>query len=140
MNYFHVLVMEKLSRASGSIGISYGEHSNLCVNQIVRNGTQKQKKKYLLKLISGEHMGALAMSETIEENVMGGIGKGVYMLVTGLDIERLVLSYGPMGTMQAAYNIAFQYAHHRKVFGTQIGAFQVRRLVIGRALNKEYIH
>ncbi|VDO91859.1 unnamed protein product [Heligmosomoides polygyrus] len=65
MNYFsHVLVMEELSRASGSIALSYGAHSNLCVNQIVRNATQKQKEKYLPKLISGEHVGALAMSES----------------------------------------------------------------------------
>lgn len=65
MNYFsHVLAMEELSRASGSIALSYGAHSNLCVNQIVRNGNEAQKDKYLPKLISGEHMGALAMSET----------------------------------------------------------------------------
>ncbi|VDM60313.1 unnamed protein product [Angiostrongylus costaricensis] len=217
MNYFsHVLVMEELSRASGSIALSYGAHSNLCVNQIVRNGTQKQKEKYLPKLISGEHIGALAMSETNagsdvvsmklkaekrgdkyvlngtkfwitngpdadvlvvyaktdptlhqhgitcflvekgfkgfstspklnklgmrgsntcelvfedceipEENLMGGVGKGVYVLMTGLDIERLVLSGGPMGIMQAACDVAFQYAHHREAFGTQIGTFQM---------------
>uniref|UniRef100_A0A0K0DMM6 Isovaleryl-CoA dehydrogenase, mitochondrial n=1 Tax=Angiostrongylus cantonensis TaxID=6313 RepID=A0A0K0DMM6_ANGCA len=197
MNYFsHVLVMEELSRASGSIALSYGAHSNLCVNQIVRNGTQNQKEKYLPKLISGEHIGALAMSETNagsdvvnmklkaekrgdkyvlngtkfwitngpdadvlrfkgfstspklnklgmrgsntcelvfedceipgeEENVMGGVGKGVYVLMTGLDAERLVLSGGPMGIMQAACDVAFQYAHHREAFGTQIGSFQM---------------
>ncbi|KAL6739913.1 hypothetical protein Aduo_013311 [Ancylostoma duodenale] len=217
MNYFsHVLVMEELSRASGAIALAYGAHSNLCVNQIVRNGSQKQKEKYLPKLISGEHVGALAMSESNagsdvvsmklkaekrgdkyvlngtkfwitngpdadvlvvyaktdptlhqhgiscflvekgfkgfhtspkldklgmrgsntcelvfedcevpEENVMGGIGKGVYVLMTGLDYERLVLSGGPLGIMQAACDIAFQYAHHREAFGTQIGTFQL---------------
>ncbi|CAJ0601547.1 unnamed protein product [Cylicocyclus nassatus] len=217
MNYFaHVLVMEELSRASGSVALSYGAHSNLCVNQIVKNGSQKQKEKYLPKLISGEHVGALAMSESNagsdvvsmklkaekrgdkyilngtkfwitngpdadvlvvyaktdtkkhqhgitcflvekgfkgfstspklnklgmrgsntcelvfedcevpEENVMGGEGKGVYVLMTGLDYERLVLSGGPLGLMQAACDIAFEYAHHREAFGTRIGTFQL---------------
>src|SRR3954467_10600217 len=59
----HVVAMEEISRASGSVGLSYGAHSNLCVNQIRRNGTEEQKRKYLPKLISGEHVGALAMSE-----------------------------------------------------------------------------
>merc|ERR1719510_1196530 len=64
MGYFdHVIAMEELSRASGAIALSYGAHSNLCVNQINRNGTEEQKEKYLPKLCSGEHMGALAMSE-----------------------------------------------------------------------------
>ncbi|VDP38913.1 unnamed protein product [Heligmosomoides polygyrus] len=63
--------------------------------------------------------------EVPEENVMGGIGKGVYVLMTGLDLERLVLSGGPMGIMQAACDVAFQYAHHREAFGTQIGTFQL---------------
>lgn len=64
LGYFeHALVMEEISRASGSIGLSYGAHSNLCVNQISRNGTEAQKAKYLPKLISGEHIGSLAMSE-----------------------------------------------------------------------------
>ena len=64
MGYFeHVIAVEEISRASASIGLSYGAHSNLCVNQIVRHGTQEQKEKYLPKLISGEHFGALAMSE-----------------------------------------------------------------------------
>ncbi|VDL71061.1 unnamed protein product [Nippostrongylus brasiliensis] len=217
LNYFsHVLVMEELSRASGAIGLSYGAHSNLCVNQIVRNATQKQKEKYLPKLINGEHMGALAMSEANagsdvvsmklkaekrgdkyvlngtkfwitngpdadvlvvyaktdpalhqhgitsflvekgfkgfstspkldkmgmrgsntcelvfedcevpEENILGGVGKGVYVLMTGLDLERLVLSGGPLGIMQSACDIAFQYAHHREAFGTPIGTFQL---------------
>src|SRR5215475_15560772 len=59
----HVIAMEEISRASASVGLSYGAHSNLCVNQIKRNGTEAQKKKYLPKLVSGEHVGALAMSE-----------------------------------------------------------------------------
>ncbi|KAF8375105.1 ivd-1 [Pristionchus pacificus] len=217
MSYFsHVIAMEELSRASGSIALSYGAHSNLCVNQLVRNGNDRQKDKYLPKLISGEHIGALAMSEAgagsdvvsmklkaekkgdkyilngtkfwitngpdadvlvvyaktdpkkhqhgitcflvekgtpgfttspkldklgmrgsntcelvfenceiPEENVMGGIGKGVYVLMTGLDYERLVLSGGPLGLMQAACDIAFDYAHQRKAFGERIGTFQL---------------
>ncbi|KAK0398002.1 hypothetical protein QR680_002381 [Steinernema hermaphroditum] len=212
----HVIAMEELSRASGSIALSYGAHSNLCVNQIVRNGTAAQKEKYLPKLISGEHMGALAMSEagagsdvvsmkitaekkgdkyvlngtkfwitngpdadvyvvyaktdpkkhqhgitaflverdypgfsrspkldklgmrgsnTCElvfencevpaENVLGAEGKGVYVLMTGLDVERLVLAGGPLGLMQNACDIAFDYCHQREAFGTKIGTFQL---------------
>src|SRR3954467_97065 len=59
----HIVAMEEISRASASVGLSYGAHSNLCVNQIKRNGTEEQKRKYLPKLVSGEHVGALAMSE-----------------------------------------------------------------------------
>src|SRR5947199_9044367 len=59
----HIIAMEEISRASASIGLSYGAHSNLCVNQIRRNGSDAQKRKYLPKLVSGEHVGALAMSE-----------------------------------------------------------------------------
>ncbi|EFO88426.1 hypothetical protein GCK72_013528 [Caenorhabditis remanei] len=217
MNYFsHVIAMEELSRAAGGIALSYGAHSNLCVNQICRNGSEEQKKKYLPKLISGEHMGALAMSEAqagsdvvsmklraekkgdkyilngtkfwitngpdadvlvvyaktdpskhqhgitcflVEKNtpgfsqspkldklgmrgsntcelvfdnceihesqIMGGVGKGVYVLMTGLDYERLVLSGGPLGLMQAACDIAFDYAHQRTAFGQKIGSFQL---------------
>ncbi|TMS37599.1 hypothetical protein L596_004498 [Steinernema carpocapsae] len=217
MKYFdHVIAMEELSRASGSIALSYGAHSNLCVNQIVRNGTAAQKEKYLPKLISGEHMGALAMSEAgagsdvvsmklraqkkgdkyvlngtkfwitngpdadvyvvyaktdpkkhqhgitaflverdypgftrspkldklgmrgsntcelvfencevPEENILGAEGKGVYVLMTGLDVERLVLAGGPLGLMQSACDIAFDYCHQREAFGTKIGSFQL---------------
>ncbi|VDM23532.1 unnamed protein product [Toxocara canis] len=212
----HVIAMEEISRACGAIALSYGAHSNLCVNQIVRNGNEKQKQKYLPKLISGEHMGALAMSETgsgsdvvsmrlraekkgdhfvlngtkfwitngpdadilivyaktnpeknqygitafivqknfegfssspklnkmgmrgsntselvfenccvPEENVLGEVDKGVYVLMTGLDVERLVLAGGPLGLMQAACDIAFEYAHHREAFGSKIGTFQL---------------
>uniref|UniRef100_A0AC34Q6W0 Isovaleryl-CoA dehydrogenase, mitochondrial n=1 Tax=Panagrolaimus sp. JU765 TaxID=591449 RepID=A0AC34Q6W0_9BILA len=217
MTYFdHVIAMEELSRASGSIALSYGAHSNLCVNQIVRHGTKEQKAKYLPKLINGEHMGALAMSEpgagsdvvsmrlsaekksdrfvlngnkfwitngpdadiyvvyaktdpkkhqhgitafivernspgftrgpkldklgmrgsnTCElifencevptENILGSEGKGVYVLMTGLDVERLVLAGGPLGLMQAACDIGFDYAHTREAFGEKIGKFQL---------------
>ncbi|KAI0227425.1 Isovaleryl-CoA dehydrogenase, mitochondrial [Lamellibrachia satsuma] len=217
--YFdHLLVMEELSRASGGIALSYGAHSNLCVNQIVRNGNDAQKHKYLPKLISGEHIGALAMSEphagsdvvsmkttaekqgdyyvlngnkfwitngptadvlvvyaktnlnaskpqhgitafiiergmpgfstspkleklgmrgspTCElvfhdckvpaENILGEINKGIYVLFSGLDLERLVLSGGPIGLMQASCDVAFDYAHHREAFDQKIGTFQM---------------
>ncbi|XP_011565797.3 isovaleryl-CoA dehydrogenase, mitochondrial [Plutella xylostella] len=213
----HVVIMEELSRASGSIALSYGAHSNLCVNQINRNGTPEQKSKYLPKLCSGEHIGALAMSEPgagsdvvsmklraekkgdyfvlngskfwitngpdadvlvvyaktdlttkpqhgisaflIEKdypgfstaqkldklgmrgsstgelvfedckvpasNLLGEYNKGVYVLMSGLDLERLVLAAGPVGLMQAAVDVAFQYAHTRKQFGKNIGEFQL---------------
>lgn len=214
----HVLAMEEISRASGAIGLSYGAHSNLCVNQINRNGTEKQKEKFLPKLCSGEHFGALAMSEAgsgsdvvsmktraekhkdyyvlngtkfwitngpyadtlvvyaktnpaaakpqhgvtafliergmegfssspkldklgirgsgtcelvfenckvPEENVLGQINKGIYVLFSGLDLERLVLAAGPLGIMQACCDTAFDYAHQRKQFGTPIGEFQL---------------
>ena len=214
----HVIAMEEISRASGAIALSYGAHSNLCVNQINRNGTDKQKEKYLPKLCSGEHFGALAMSEagsgsdvvsmkttaekkgdyyvlngtkfwitngpyadtlvvyaktnpnaakaqhgvtafliekgmegfsaspkldklgirgsgTCElvfedckvpaENVLGEVNKGIYVLFSGLDLERLVLTGGPLGLMQAACETAFDYAHTRKQFGQRIGEFQL---------------
>ncbi|XP_068630185.1 isovaleryl-CoA dehydrogenase, mitochondrial [Battus philenor] len=213
----HCVIMEEISRASGSIGLSYGAHSNLCVNQINRNGTDEQKSKYLPKLCSGEHFGALAMSEPgsgsdvvsmklraekkgdyyvlngnkfwitngpdadvlvvyaktnmtskpqhgisaflIEKdypgfsvaqkldklgmrgsntgelvfedckvpaaNLLGEENKGVYVLMSGLDLERLVLAAGPVGLMQAAIDSAFSYAHTRKQFGNYIGEFQL---------------
>ena len=213
----HCIVMEEISRASGSIGLSYGAHSNLCINQINRNGSDEQKAKYLPKLCLGEHIGALAMSESgsgsdvvsmktkaekkgdyyilngskfwitngpdadtyiiyaktdmnckpqhgitaflverdtpgftrapkldklgirgsgtcelifedakvPECNILGGIGKGVYVLMSGLDLERLVLAAGPVGLMQASIDIAFDYAHTRKQFNTRIGEFQL---------------
>ncbi|NP_001129356.1 isovaleryl-CoA dehydrogenase, mitochondrial [Bombyx mandarina] len=214
----HCVIMEELSRASGGIALSYGAHSNLCVNQINRNGTEEQKSKYLPKLCSGEHIGALAMSEPgsgsdvvsmklraekkgdyyvlngnkfwitngpdadvlvvyaktnwstskqqhgisaflIEKdypgfstaqkldklgmrgsntgelvfedckvpaaNLLGQENKGVYVLMSGLDLERLVLAAGPVGLMQAAIDTAFLYAHTRKQFGKNIGEFQL---------------
>ncbi len=212
----HCVAMEEVSRSSASIGLSYGAHSNLCVNQISRNGNEAQKKKYLPKLLSGEHVGALAMSEpgagsdvvsmrtradkkgdryilngskmwitngpvaeTIvvyaktdptagargitaflvenrfpgfstaqkldklgmrgsdtgeivfqncevpEENVLGAIGNGVNVLMSGLDYERVVLAAGPLGIMQACMDVAVPYVHDRKQFGQPIGRFQM---------------
>jgi isovaleryl-CoA dehydrogenase len=212
----HCAAMEEISRASGAVGLSYGAHSNLCVNQIVRNGTKSQKARYLPKLISGEHVGALAMSEpnagsdvvsmttratrkgdwyvlngakmwitngpvaetlvvyaktdpiagargitafivergmkgfsqgakldklgmrgsdTSElvftdcevpaDNVLGAVGKGVNVLMSGLDYERVVLAAGPLGLMQAALDVALPYVHERKQFGQPIGTFQL---------------
>ena len=212
----HCIAVEELSRGSAAIGLSYGAHSNLCVNQIRRNGSDAQKRKYLPKLISGEHVGALAMSESgagsdvvsmklkaekkgdryvlngtkfwitngpcadvlvvyaktdpnagprgitaflIEkgfkgfttsqkldkmgmrgsdtgelvfqdcevpaENVLGEVGKGVNVLMSGLDYERAVLAAGPLGIMQAAMDIVIPYVHQRKQFGQAIGEFQL---------------
>ncbi|MBN8975909.1 MAG: isovaleryl-CoA dehydrogenase [Rhizobiales bacterium] len=212
----HCLAMEEISRASASVGLSYGAHSNLCVNQIRRNGNQAQKRKYLPKLISGEHVGALAMSEpgagsdvvsmktraekkgdryvlngnkmwitngpiaetlvvyaktdpnagprgitafliekgmkgfstaqkldklgmrgsdtgelvfedceVPEENVLGQVGRGVNVLMSGLDYERTVLAAGPLGIMQACLDVAVPYVHERKQFGQPIGTFQL---------------
>ncbi len=212
----HVVAMEEISRASASVGLSYGAHSNLCVNQIRRNGSEDQKRKYLPKLISGEHVGALAMSETgagsdvvgmrlradkqgdryvlngtkmwitngpeanvlvvyaktdpnagprgitaflIEkgfkgfstaqkldklgmrgsntcelvfedcevpaDNVLGAVGRGANVLMSGLDYERLVLAAGPIGIMQACMDIVVPYVHERSQFGEPIGAFQL---------------
>jgi isovaleryl-CoA dehydrogenase len=212
----HVVAMEEISRASASIGLSYGAHSNLCVNQINRNGTPEQKAKYLPKLCSGEHFGALAMSEagsgsdvvsmklkaekrndrfilngtkmwitngpdantlvvyaktdpelgprgitafiiekeykgfstaqkldklgmrgsnTCElvfencevpyENVLGEVGGGARVLMSGLDYERLVLAGGPLGIMAACLDVVMPYVHDRKQFGQPIGEFQL---------------
>jgi isovaleryl-CoA dehydrogenase len=212
----HCIVMEEISRQSASIALSYGAHSNLCVNQITRNGNEAQKKKYLPKLISGEHIGALAMSEpgsgsdvvsmklraekrgakyilngnkmwitngpdadtlvvyaktdisagpkgitaflvekgmpgfstaqkldklgmrgsntcelvfqnceVPEENVLGQEGRGVYVLMSGLDYERLVLSAGPVGIMQGCLDVVLPYVHTREQFGQKIGEFQL---------------
>ena len=212
----HVVAMEEISRASASVGLSYGAHSNLCVNQIFRNGSEEQKARYLPKLISGEHVGALAMSEpgagsdvvgmrtradrrgdryvlngskmwitngpnadvlviyaktdpdagprgisaflvekdfpgfstaqklnklgmrgsnTCElvfqdcevpaENVLGTVGRGVNVLMSGLDYERAVLAAGPIGIMQACLDVVIPYVHERKQFGQAIGEFQI---------------
>ena len=212
----HVVATEELSRASASVGLSYGAHSNLCVNQIRRNGTDEQKRRYLPKLISGDHVGALAMSEpqagsdvvsmrtraekkgdryilngtkmwitngpdadvlvvyaktdpdagsrgmtaflieksmkgfstaqkldklgmrgsnTCElvfedcevpaENVLDQEGRGVNVLMSGLDYERLVLAGGPLGIMQACMDTVVPYLHERKQFGKAIGEFQL---------------
>jgi isovaleryl-CoA dehydrogenase len=212
----HCVAMEEISRASASVGLSYGAHSNLCVNQLRRNGTEAQKRKYLPGLISGEHVGALAMSEpgagsdvvsmrtradkkgdryvlngskfwitngplaetlivyaktdpaagprgitafiiekgmkgfstaqkldklgmrgsdtcelvftdceVPEENVLGRVGEGVTVLMSGLDYERAVLAAGPLGIMQACLDVVVPYVHERKQFGQPIGSFQL---------------
>ena len=212
----HVVAMEEISRASGGIGLSYGAHSNLCLNQLRKNASEAQKRKYLPRLCSGEHVGALAMSEpgagsdvvsmklraerrgdhyllngnkmwitngpdadvlvvyaktdpdagsrgitafivekgmkgfstaqkldklgmrasnTCElvfqdcevpvENVLGEVGGGVKVLMSGLDYERVVLSGGPLGLMAAALDVVLPYVHERKQFGEAIGTFQL---------------
>jgi isovaleryl-CoA dehydrogenase len=212
----HCVAMEEVSRASASVGLSYGAHSNLCVNQINRNGTPEQKARYLPDLVSGKHVGALAMSEpgagsdvvgmktraekkgdsyilngnkmwitngpvsetfviyaktdmeagprgmtaflvekgfkgftqaqkldklgmrgsdtcelvfqdceVPEENVLGEVGKGVNVLMSGLDYERAVLAAGPLGIMQACMDIVVPYVHEREQFGQPIGTFQL---------------
>ncbi len=212
----HIIAMEEISRASASVGLSYGAHSNLCVNQIRRNGSEAQKRKYLPGLISGDQVGALAMSEpnagsdvvsmklradkkgdryvlngskmwitnggdadtlvvyaktdinagprgmtafiiekgmkgfshgthldklgmrgsntfplffddveVPEENVLGGVGNGVKVLMSGLDYERAVLSGGPLGIMAACMDAVVPYMHERKQFDTPIGEFQL---------------
>ncbi|XP_078445167.1 isovaleryl-CoA-dehydrogenase [Wolffia australiana] len=213
---YHCLAMEEISRASGAVGLSYGAHSNLCINQLVRHGSPAQKQKCLPKLISGDHVGALAMSEpnagsdvvsmkckadrvdggyiingnkmwctngtvaqtlvvyaktditagskgitafiiergmpgfstaqkldklgmrgsdTCElifencfvpgENVLGQEGKGVYVMMSGLDLERLVLAAGPLGLMQASLDVAVPYVQQREQFGRPVGEFQL---------------
>ena len=220
----HVVAMEEISRGSASVGLSYGAHSNLCVNQINRNGTEAQKRKYLPKLVSGEHVGALAMSEPnagsdvvsmklraefrgdrwvlngskmwitngpdadvmviygkndleagprgitaflvekgfkgfsvaqkldklgmrgshtgelvfqdcevpaenvlggLDGNALSGVGRGVNVLMSGLDFERAVLSGGPLGIMSACMDAVVPYVHERKQFGQPIGEFQL---------------
>jgi isovaleryl-CoA dehydrogenase len=212
----HCVVMEEISRGSGAVGLSYGAHSNLCVNQINRNASREQKARYLPKLVSGEHLGALAMSEPgagsdvvgmklradkkgdryvlngskmwitngptadivvvyaktdptagprgitafiVEkglkgfstaqkldkmgmrgsdtgelvfedcevpaENVVGKVGEGVAVLMSGLDYERIVLAAGPLGIMQAAMDVVIPYVHERHQFGKPIGTFQL---------------
>lgn len=212
----HMVAMEEISRASASVALSYGAHSNLCINQIKRNGNEAQKQKYLPKLISGEFIGALAMSETgagsdvvsmklkaeekdghyvlngskmwitngpdadvmvvyaktnpelgakgmtafivekgmkgfgtaqkldklgmrgshtgemifdnVEvpsDNILGGVGNGVKVLMSGLDYERAVLAAGPIGIMQAVMDNVVPYIHDRKQFGQAIGEFQL---------------
>jgi len=212
----HCVAMEEISRASAAIGLSYGAHSNLAVNQIRRNGTDDQKRRYLPKLISGEHVGGLAMSETgsgsdvvsmktraqkrgdrfvlngtkmwitngpqaellvvyaktdptagprgitafliekgfpgfstaqkldklgmrgsdtcelvfqdcevPQENVLGKLGEGVGILMSGLDYERVVLAAGPLGIMQSCMDTVIPYVHQRQQFGKPIGEFQL---------------
>jgi isovaleryl-CoA dehydrogenase len=212
----HIVAMEEISRASASVGLSYGAHSNLCVNQIRRNGSDAQKRRYLPKLASGEHVGALAMSESgsgsdvvsmrlraerrgdvyvlngtkmwitngpdantlvvyaktdaqagargitafiVEKgmhgfttaqkldklgmrgsntcelvfddcevpaaNVLGEAGRGVNVLMSGLDYERTVLAGGSLGIMAACFDAVLPYVHERRQFGQPIGEFQL---------------
>jgi isovaleryl-CoA dehydrogenase len=212
----HIVAVEEISRASAAVGLSYGAHSNLCVNQIRRNGSAAQKQKYLPKLISGEHVGALAMSEpgagsdvvnmrlradysngkfvlngnkmwitngpdadtlvvyaktdanagprgitafliergtkgfgtaqkldklgmrgsntcelvfqdceVPESQILGEFGRGVNVLMSGLDFERAVLCGGPLGVMAACMDVVIPYVHDRKQFGQSIGEFQL---------------
>ncbi len=232
----HCLAVEEVSRASASVGLSYGAHSNLCVNQLRRNGSEPQKRKYLPKLISGDHVGALAMSEpgagsdvvsmktraekrgdryvlngnkmwitngpvaetlivyaktdpaagsrgitafivekgmkgfstaqkldklgmrgsdTCElvfedceipaENVLGTVGRGVNVLMSGLDYERVVLAAGPLGIMQACMDVVLPYVHERKQFGQAIGEFQlvqgkIADMYVGMNACKAYVY
>ena len=212
----HIVAVEEISRASAAVGLSYGAHSNLCVNQIHRNGSAAQKQKYLPRLLSGEYVGALAMSEpgagsdvvsmrlkaehnsgkfilngnkmwitngpdadvlvvyaktdasagprgitafliekgfpgfstaqkldklgmrgsntcelvfrdceVPEDNIIGGMGRGVNVLMSGLDYERAVLAGGPLGIMAACMDVVIPYVHERKQFGQAIGEFQL---------------
>jgi isovaleryl-CoA dehydrogenase len=212
----HVVAVEEISRVSGSVGLSYGAHSNLCVNQIRRWGTQAQKARYLPRLVSGEHLGALAMSEPgagsdvmgmrtlatrrgdryvlngskmwitngpgadvlvvyakldsasgppgvtaflVEKgfpgfstaqkldklgmrgsdtcelvfvdceipagNVLGPVGGGAKVLMSGLDYERVVLAGGPLGLMRASLDLVLPYVHERRQFGQPVGTFQL---------------
>jgi isovaleryl-CoA dehydrogenase len=212
----HVIAMEEISRGSASVGLAYGAHSNLCVNQIKLNGTEEQKERYLPKLISGEYIGALAMSEAgagsdvvsmrlaaekrgnsyvlngtkmwitngphadvlvvyaktspnmvhkgitaflveknmegfstspkldklgmrgsptcelvfencvvPEENTLGMVDRGVEVLMSGLDYERLVLAGGPLGIMASCMDVVLPYVHERKQFGRPIGEFEL---------------
>ncbi|RZS86451.1 isovaleryl-CoA dehydrogenase [Pigmentiphaga kullae] len=212
----HVVTMEELSRASAAVGLSYGAHSNLCINQLHRHGTPGQKARHLPPLVAGDHVGALAMSETTsgsdvvsmrlratrksgrfvlngskmwitnggdadilivyaktdpeagprgitafivekgfpgltfgqkldklgmrgsntypvffddcevpEENVLGGVGNGVGVLMSGLDYERAVLAGGPLGIMAACMDVVLPYVHERKQFGQSVGEFQL---------------
>ena len=232
----HVIAIEEISRASASVGLSYGAHSNLCVNQIHRNGTAAQKAKYLPKLVSGEHIGALAMSEpnagsdvvsmklradkqgdryilngnkmwiiilndsetyviysktdvnagprgmtafivergfkgfsqaqkldklgmrgsntcelvfqdceVPEENVLGKVGEGVRVLMSGLDYERTVLSGGPTGIMSACMDVVLPYVHERQQFRQSIGEFQLVQgkladMYAGMNASKSYLY
>ena len=232
----HAVAMEEISRASASVGLSYGAHSNLCVNQIRRNGSDAQKRQYLPKLISGDHVGALAMSEPgagsdvvsmrtradkkgdryilngskmwitngpladvvvvyaktdptagargitgfiVErafkgfssaqkldklgmrgsdtgelvfsdcevpaENVLGAVGNGVNVLMSGLDYERVVLAGGPLGIMQACMDLVVPYVHDRRQFGQPIGRFQMMQgkiadLYVAMNASKAYVY
>jgi isovaleryl-CoA dehydrogenase len=228
--------MEEISRASASVGLSYGAHSNLAVNQIRRFGSAAQKRRYLPKLLSGEHLGALAMSEAdagsdvmsmrlraerrgdryflngakmwitngpgadtvvvyartgpdagarslsafiVErgfpgfsagrkidkvgmrgsetgelvfadcevpaENILGAPGEGARILMSGLDLERIVLAAGPLGIMRAALDLALPHVRERKQFGQPVGSFQIMQakiadMVVGMNAARAYVY
>ena len=232
----HMIAMEEISRSSASVGLSYGAHSNLCVNQIKRNGSEAQRAKYLPKLVSGEHVGALAMSEpgagsdvismklkaedkggyyllngskmwitngpdadtlvvyaktepemgargvtafliekgmkgfsvaqkldklgmrgshtgelvfnnveVPEQNILGNLNGGAKVLMSGLDYERVVLSGGPTGIMQACMDVVVPYVHERRQFGQSIGEFQLIQgkladMYAGMNASKSYLY
>jgi isovaleryl-CoA dehydrogenase len=232
----HCVAMEEISRASASVGLSYGAHSNLCVNQIRRWGSDAQKRRYLPKLIAGEHLGALAMSETgagsdvvsmtlradrrgdgyvlngakmwitngpgadtlvvyaktdpgggsaaitafivergfkgfgvaqkldklgmrgsetgelvftdcevPEDNVLGQVGEGTRILMSGLDYERAVLAAGPLGIMRAALDLVLPFVRERRQFGRPIGSFQLMQgkiadMYVGMNAARAYVY
>nr|GEZ55330.1 isovaleryl-CoA dehydrogenase, mitochondrial-like [Tanacetum cinerariifolium] len=227
---YHCMAMEEISRASASVGLSYGVHSNVCINQLVRHGNAAQKEKYLPKLISGEHVGALSISEpnagsdavgmrsradrvdggfvingnkmwstngaiadtlvvyaktdaaagskgitafivekgtpgftaaqkldklgmrgssTCElvfencfvpnENILGEEGKGVYIMMSGLDLERLVFASAPVGIMQACLDVVLPYVRQREQFGRPIGQFQLMQGKIADMLYNAWV-
>jgi isovaleryl-CoA dehydrogenase len=232
----HCVAMEEISRASASVGLSYGAHSNICINQIRRNGSDEQKRRYLPRLISGEHVGGLAMSEpgagsdvvsmqtrahrkgdryilngnkmwitngpqaetlvvyaktdpdagprgitafliekgfkgfstaqkldklgmrgsdtselvftdceVPQENVLGDVGDGVTILMSGLDYERVVLAAGPLGIMAACMDTVMPYIHERRQFGKSIGEFQlvqgkVADMYVAMNASKAYVY
>ena len=121
----HVVAMEEISRASASVGLSYGAHSNLCVNQIFRNGSTAQKLDKLGMRGSNTCELVFVDCEVPEENVLGSVGRGVNVLMSGLDYERAVLAAGPIGIMQACMDVVVPYVHERKQFGQAIGEFQL---------------
>src|SRR5919198_79394 len=160
----HCVAMEEISRASAAVGLSYGAHSNLCVNQIRRNGTDEQKRRYLGKLISGEHVGAIAMSEPgagsdvvsmktrAEKKGDRYILNGSKMWITnGPEAETLVVyaktdpTAGALGIMQACLDVAMPYVHERQQFGQPIGEFQlvqgkIADMYVGMNACKAYVY
>ncbi|XP_033228791.1 isovaleryl-CoA dehydrogenase, mitochondrial [Belonocnema kinseyi] len=125
----HVIILEEISRACAAVGLSCGAHSNLCLNQIHRNGTEDQKQKYLPKFSSAYLDGLETFTfdnlKAGAANILGELNKGVYVLFSGLDLERLVLSAVSLGILQSCCDVAFQYAHDRKQFGKPIAGFQL---------------
>src|SRR5207249_2141168 len=127
----HIVAMEEISRASASVGLSYGAHSNLCVNQIRRNGSEVQKRTYLPKLVSGEHVGALAMSEPgsgsdVVSMRLRADRKGDRYILNG---SKMWITNGPdadtLGIMAACMDVVLPYVHERSQFGQPIGEFQL---------------